>query len=150
MSHATAASRSPAWRGVSGPGSRESAPARSRDTAALTSSLRAGAFAQPERHRRRLALRIGDAHDTAADAQDAPRRVAELENVARQRLDREVFVERAEERAFGLEQHAVVEHFGNRAAAHDRRHARAFARAHFLVDRIVVHERGAPAAALVW
>src|SRR5207302_9295096 len=42
-----------------------------------------GRLAEPERHRRRLALGVGDAHHAVADAQEAPRGVAELEDVAR-------------------------------------------------------------------
>jgi len=52
-------------------------------------------LAEPERHRRRLALGVRDAHHAVADAQDAPRGVAELEHVARQRFDGEVLVQRA-------------------------------------------------------
>src|SRR5688572_31566042 len=68
-------------------------------------------LAEPERHRRRLALGIGDAHRAVADPQDAPGGIAELEYVARQRFDGEVLVQRADEMAFRLEQHAEVEHF---------------------------------------
>src|SRR4029079_8692550 len=76
-------------------------------------------FTEPEWHGWRLALCVGDAHHATADPQDAPRRVAELEHVARQRFDGEILVERAEEVTFGLEHHAVIEHFRNRAARSD-------------------------------
>ena len=42
-------------------------------------------------------LRVLDAHAPALDAQDALRRVAELEDVAGDALDREVLVHRADE-----------------------------------------------------
>ena len=86
-------------------------------------------LAEPERDRRRRALGVGDAHHAAADLQDAPRRVAELEDVAGHALDREVLVQRADERVVGLEHDAVVGDFGNRAAGRDRQHARAAAAA---------------------
>ncbi len=90
----------------------------------------AGALAEPERDRRRRAVRVGHPHDAGLDAQDPPRGVAELEDVAARRLDREVLVERADERALGLEQHAVVAGVGDRAAAEERRErARAASRA---------------------
>ena len=85
------------------PGSSKSTAARSCDTAALISSRARRRLAEPERHRRRLALRVGDAHHAVADAQDAPRGVAELEHVARQRFDGEVLVQRADEVPLGLE-----------------------------------------------
>ncbi len=91
-------------------------------------------------------MRVGDAHHAVADAQDPPRSVAELEDVARQRLDGEVFVERADEMALGLEQHAVVEHFRNRAAVGDRADARAFSTSYFFIQTIMMQERPAAAA----
>ena len=55
-------------------------------------------LAEPERNRRRRALRVGDAHVAAGHLQDPPRRVAQLEDVAGVALDREVLVQRADER----------------------------------------------------
>ena len=104
-------------------------------------------LAEPERHRRRLAFSVRDAHYAVADAQDAPGSVAELEHVARQRFDGEVLVQRAEEVPFGLEQHAVVEHFRDRAAVEDGAHARALAGAQLALDRVVVDQRAASAVA---
>src|SRR5216683_3281174 len=97
----TAGSSSPSLRGVSGPGSSKSTAARSR-------------LAEPERHRWRLAFGVRHPHHAVADAQNAPGRVTQLEHVARQRLDGEVLVQRADDMTFGLEQHAVIEDFGNR------------------------------------
>jgi hypothetical protein len=48
--------------------------------------------------------------------------------------------------ALGLEQHAVIEYFGNRTAGSDRGHARALAAADFAVEAVVMHQR-APASA---
>ena len=61
-----------------------------------------GRLAEPERDRRRRALRVGHAHGAGGDLQDLPRRVAELEDVARGALDGEVLVERADERVVAL------------------------------------------------
>ncbi len=65
----------------------------------------------------------------AADLQDAPRRVAELEDVARHALDGEVLVERADERVVRLEDDAVVGDLRDRAARGQREQPRAAAAA---------------------
>ena len=85
-------------------------------TARDSSSLRAGASPSQNGMVGGAPLRVGDADDAGADLQDAPRRVAELEDVAGDALDREVFVQRADERVVGLEDDAVVGDFGDRAA----------------------------------
>src|SRR5207249_1936503 len=82
-----------------------------------------------------------DSYDAVAYPQNAPRGVAELEHVARQRFDGEVLVQRADEVTFGLEDHSVIEYFRDRAAIDDRAHARAFARPQLVVQRVVVQER---------
>ena len=76
-------------------------------------------FAEPERNRRRRALRVRDAHHAGADLQDLPRGVAELEDVAGVALDREVLVERADEGVVRIEDDAVVGDLGDRAAGGD-------------------------------
>src|SRR5688572_25763868 len=53
-------------------------------------------FAEPERNRRRLAVRVGDVDLALLDLLDAVRRVAELEYVAGKALEREVLVQRAD------------------------------------------------------
>ncbi len=75
--------------------------------------------------RRRLPVRILDAHASGLDAQDAIRRVAELEDVAGQAFDGEVLVHGADELARGLEHDVVVGGVGNRAARGERGQARA-------------------------
>ena len=77
-------------------------------------------LAQPERNRRRLAVRILDAHAARLDAPDPVRRVAELEDVAGEALDGEVLVDGADELAGGLEHDVVVGVVGNRAAGGER------------------------------
>ena len=90
-------------------------------TARDSSSLRAGASPSQNGIVRRRALRVGDAHDAGPDLQHPPRRVAELEDVAGHALDREVLVQRADERVVRLEHDAVVGDLGDRAAGGDAR-----------------------------
>ena len=68
-------------------------------------------------------VRVGDAHDAGRHLQHPPRRVAELEDVAGHALDREVLVQRADERVVGLEDDAVVGDLRDRAAGRDARAA---------------------------
>ena len=101
----------------------------------------AGRLAQPERNGRRLAVRILDAHAAGLDAPDPVRRVAELEDVAGEALDREVLVDRADHLARGLEHHVVVGGVGNRAARRERGEPRAAPSAQHAVHRIAMHVR---------
>ena len=89
------------------------AASRKAAISAASSRVRAGASPSQNGIVGGCALRVGDAHDAGLDAQDLPGRVAELEDVAAVRLDREVLVERADERAVGLEEHLVVGGVGN-------------------------------------
>ena len=91
-------------------------------------------LAEPERDARRLALGVRDPHHAGLDAQDAPRDVAELEDVARHALDGEVFVHGTDRRSFGLEHDLVVEVVRDRAAVGDRGEARASPRTNLPVD----------------
>ena len=84
----------------------------------------AGRFAEPERNGRRRAVRVGDADHAAGHLQDPPRAVAELKDVAGVAFDREVFVQRAEERLVGVEHDPVVGDIGNGAARRQRGQAR--------------------------
>ena len=103
-------------------------------------------LAEPERQRRRRALRVGDAHDARSDLHDLPRGVAELKDVAGRALDREVLVERADEGVLGIENDAVVGDLGNRAARRDGQAARAAPAAQSSVDFVAMHQRRAAAA----
>ncbi len=105
------------------------------------------ALAEPERDRRRCAARALDAHLAHLDAADAPRRVAEQEDVARHRLDGEVLVERADERALGLEHDVVAREVGDGAARRDGGEARAAPAAQAAVDGVAVEQRARAAAA---
>ena len=124
---------------------RRSAP-RSRDTAADSSSLRPGASPSQNGMLGGMAVGVLDAHDAALDAQDAVGRVAELEDVARQALDREVLVHRADDLVLGLQQHLVVGIVGDGAAGGERGQPGAAPAAQLAVDGIVMDQRAAPAA----
>ena len=106
----------------------------------------AQALAEPERHRWRLAPGVLDQHLAGLDLDDAVRRIAELEDVARQALEREVFVQRADAVFLGQQHHVVVELVGDHAGVGHRRQPRATARAQHAVHRVVVQVGAAPAA----
>src|SRR5262249_57930391 len=65
-------------------------------------------LAEPERNGRRHPVRVLDPDDAALDTQDAVGLVAELKDVARQTLDREILVDRADDLILGLEQHRLI------------------------------------------
>ena len=106
-----------------------------------------GRFAQPERDRRRRALRVLDPHAAGLDAQHAVAGVAQLEDVAGAAFDGEVLVHAADGQRVGFEQHRVVAGVGDRAAGHHRGHAPALAAAQLAVDRVAMDQAGARAAA---
>ena len=78
-------------------------------------------------------MRVGDDDFAAAHVTNSPRHVAEQKDVAREALDREVFVHRADERAVFFRDDAIVGQLGNRAAVHQGREARMAARAELAV-----------------
>ena len=103
-------------------------------------------FAEPERNRRRLAVRVRDVDLARLDLLDAIRRVAELEHVAGHALEREVLVQRADRQLARQQHDVVVELIGNRAAVRDRRQRGAAPAAQHVVDAVEVQMRAAPAA----
>ncbi len=66
-------------------------------------------LAQPEWNRRRRAVRIFHQHASglAFDTANSPRSVSQQHNVVAIALDREIFVQRADHRAFGFRDHGV-------------------------------------------
>jgi len=98
---------------------------------------------EPEWDGRRSTLRVGHPHDAATDADDSPRSRAELEDVAAVRLDGEVFVQRADERAFRFEDHLVVGVVGDGAARRHRGDARAARGAERFAHAVAVKQRPA-------
>ena len=103
-------------------------------------------LAEPERQRRGRAFRIGNADVAAGDLQDEPRRVAELKDVAGAALDREVLVERADERVVRIEDDAIVGDLRDGASRRLREQPRATASAHGAVDLVAVEQGRATAA----
>ena len=103
-------------------------------------------FAEPERNRRRLALRVVDANAPGFDPQDPIRRVAELEDVPGEALDREILVDGADELARGLEHDVVVGGVGYRAARCDGGEPGAAPAAQHAVDGVAMDVRRAMTA----
>ena len=88
-----------------------------------------GRFAEPERNRRRHAVRVLDAHDAALDALDLVAPVAELEDVAGKAFDREILIHGPDEMVFRFQQHLIVGVVGDGAARGQRGQPRAAAAA---------------------
>ncbi|SAK95147.1 hypothetical protein AWB82_06876 [Caballeronia glebae] len=105
----------------------------------------AGRFAQPERDVRRLAVRVLHAHAPAFHAHDPVRRIAELKDVARETLDGEILVHRADLQALRFEDHGEIGVVGNRAARGDGRQLAAAPAAQRARDRVAMHIRRAHA-----
>src|SRR5437870_3072378 len=120
---------------------------RSKTSVSWVGNTPSAACAEPERHVGRLTLGVLDPHRAALDAADAIGGVAELEDVAGEALDREILVDRADDLVFRLEQYLVVGIVGDRAARGQRGQPRAAPAAQHAVDRVVMQERAAPAAA---
>jgi hypothetical protein len=106
----------------------------------------AESLAEPERDRRRLALRVRDVNLARLDLLDAIRRVAELEDVARHALEREVLVQGSDGRLARQQHDVVVELVGDRTAVRDRREPRAAPAAQHAVHAVEVQVCAAAAA----
>ena len=131
---------------------RESIPRRSRETAADSAPVRRRRLAEPEGDVGRQPAGVLHAHHTLLDAQDPPRGVAELEDVAGHALDGEVLVERADEAATRLLADLVVGDLRDGPARGHGDEARAAPRAQSAVHGIAVQVGGAasPAAAVAF
>ena len=129
------------------------APQQRRDARAQTRHRRgqfvaaAGRLAEPERDRRRRAVRVLHPHHAALDPHDAIGAVAELEHVAGQALDGEVLVDAADHMVLGFQQHLVIGGVRDRAAGGQRGQPCAAPAAHHVVDRVVMDQCAATAAA---
>ena len=100
----------------------------------------AGRFAEPEGDGGRRAVGVFDADDAFAfDAANAPGGGAEQEDVAGLALDGEVFVDGADERAFGFFDDAEVAGFGDHAAVEQGGEAGGSARAQHAVDAVAMN-----------
>ena len=117
-----------------------------RDTRRDSSTVRPGASPRQNGIDGRRAVRVLHAHAPGLDAADAPGRGAEQEHVAGQALDREILVERADHRAFGLGDHEILRVVRNRAAGGDGGQTRAAPAAHAPVHAVAMQIRAAAAA----
>ena len=97
-------------------------------------------LSQPEWNRGWLSMCILDAHGAALDAQYSIRRVAQLEDVALQALDRKILVDCADQVPFRLEHDFIVGVVRNGASRGDRSEPASFARAKQPIDRIVMNQ----------
>src|SRR6202012_2781457 len=96
-------------------------------------------FAEPERYVWRLALRVLDAYASALDPQNPVRRIAELEHVAGQTLDREILVDGADIERLRFEHHRVIGVLRNRAARRDGDQFAAAPAAQRTAHRVPIH-----------
>ena len=103
-------------------------------------------IADPERQRRRRAVRVLDEDLVDLDLLHLVRRIAELEDVARHALEGEVLADAADAVTLGVQHHVVVELVRDHAAVGHGREPRAAARAQAPVHRVVVQVGRAPAA----
>src|ERR1041385_3924144 len=92
---------------------------------------------EPERNRRRLALRILDSHFALLDAQHTPRRVSKLKDVALQTLNRKIFVHCTDNEIARLAHYRVISRVRDSPAGSNRRQARASTTTQPLVHRVV-------------
>ena len=91
-------------------------------------------------------MSVLDANGPGVDPQNPPRRIAQLENIPRHALDGEIFIDGAQERLARFKHNAIIGVVRDRAAGSQREQSRPLAPAHAMVHRIVMDERGAPAA----
>jgi hypothetical protein len=122
-------------------------PRAQRATASDSSSLRPGASPSQNGMLGARAVRVLDADAAGLDAQDAVARVAELEDVAGDALDREVLVDGADVGALRLEDDGVVAALGDRPARGERGQPRALPLAQDVVDDVAVDVARARAVA---
>src|SRR5262245_58587045 len=103
-------------------------------------------LAKPEWNSRRLAVRVLDAHHASLNADDLISGVAELEDVALEALDGEVFVHRADHHVLRLEQNLKIGIVGDSSAGGDGGEPRSAPPAQHAVDLVAVDQGAAPSA----
>src|SRR5579883_186649 len=106
----------------------------------------AGSFAAPERDGRSGSAGIFDAEAAGLDAADLPGRGAEHENIAGHALDGEVFIDGADDGAFGLGDDLVLRSVGDGSAAGDCGETCSAASSDAMVDLVAMEESSAASA----
>src|SRR5205809_905902 len=91
-------------------------------------------------------MRVGDADLALFHAQDFPRGITELKDVALQTFDCEVFVDTADDKFAGFEHHGIVGSIRDCAARSDRRQASAASPANAFVNCVMMQISRTPAA----
>src|SRR5437879_11022378 len=81
---------------------------------------------------------------TAANVYNPPRRIAQLKHITRLAFDREVFIERADERPISFRDDSIIGHLRNGAARCDRRQPSRPPRPQAMVDSIAMQIRARP------
>ena len=105
-----------------------------------------GRLSQPEGDGRRLPVGVRHPHGPRIDREDAPRRVAQLEDVAGGALDGEILVEGSDEGLLGIQHHPVVGVVGDGAARGDGGEAGRPTAPDAPVDPVAVNQGSAPPA----
>src|SRR5689334_11192419 len=95
----------------------------------------------PERHVGSSSLCVFNQNPSCLHAADAPRSISQQHDVARDALDRKVFVYRADNGAFRMRNDGVKRIIGNCAAAGDGGQAAAAARANYAVHAVAMEVR---------
>ena len=103
-------------------------------------------FTEPKRNSRRLPFCVFDTDDPGIDAQDSPRRVAKLKDVASETLDREVLIHGADESLRRFDNYSVIGVVRNRAAGSQGDQSRAAPAAQTMVYGVMMNQRRTPAA----
>ena len=81
---------------------------RSAEISCDSSRVRPGASPSQNGIVGRRPVRIVDAHPSGFDAPDFPRRGPQQEHIADHALDREIFIQRSDDRAFRLGDHLIL------------------------------------------
>src|SRR5207237_8562726 len=104
-------------------------------------------LAQPERNGRRCSACVVDHHLAATYMLDPPGGIAQEKNIAAIGLDREVLVQRPDQRSVLIvNDNAVAGDFWDGAAASNGREPRSLSRSQPAVDAVAVHVSAPPAA----
>src|SRR4029453_8826133 len=103
-------------------------------------------FAQPEWNSWQLAFCIFDTNHTGVDAQNSPRRIPKLKDVARETFHCEILVHGAEESFRRVEHHSIIRIVRNCAAGRQSNEPCTAPPAQTMIDGIMMNQSRPPAA----